>query len=379
MKKIICTLLMTITAFCACHASFAKTPKNQQMEQQFQKIDKNLNAMIGQMLIFGMRGQTLAEDTEIQKMLAEGKAGGIILFYTHGNIVPYNLANKAQIISLIKELKDTSPYPLFIGVDQEGGKVQRLSSKNGFKDYPTAYSLGKIDKEKHTYQVAGEIAAELKECGFNLNFAPSVDLHNPNSPAIGKVERAFHETALKTFHHAYAYANAMKKNGVIPAIKHFPGHGNAIKDTHEGFTDITVTWQDKELIPYTEFIKKKYDGMIMVAHVYHKNLDKAFPASLSNNCITKLLRKKMKFNGVVITDDMQMGAIVKHYSLKESIYRAITAGNDILLFSNNFKYDPKLPEQVYTCVVELVNEGKISKERIKESWQRIRKLKLEYL
>lgn len=378
MKRAFIVILFIIMACSHSSQSAASMQTQQELEQKLQKIDNNLQAMIGQMLMFGMRGQSLAEDVEIQKMLSDGKVGGIILFYTHGNIVPYNLANKAQIISLINELQKNSPYPLFIGVDQEGGKVQRLSSKNGFKDFPTAYSLGKIDNEEHTFQAAEEIAVTLRECGFNLNFAPSVDLHNPNSPAIGAKERAFHATALKTFQHAYAYAGAMKKNDIIPTIKHFPGHGNAIKDTHEGFTDITATWQDKELLPYAEFIKKDYDGMIMVAHVYHKKLD-SVPASLSYNCITKLLRQKMKFNGVVITDDMQMGAIVKHYSLKESIYKAIMAGNDILLFSNNFKYDPKLPEQVHTCIVELVNEGKISKERIKQSWQRIRKLKLAYL
>lgn len=378
MKRYFTAIFFIIMAFFYTTQSFASTQAHQQTEQQLQKIDSNLQAMIGQMLMFGMRGQSLNEDIEIQKMLAAGKVGGIILFYTHGNIVPYNLANKTQIINLINELQKTSPYPLFIGVDQEGGKVQRLSSKNGFKNYPTAYSLGRIDNEEHTFQAAKEIAAALSECGFNLNFAPCVDLHNPNSPAIGAKERAFHATALKTFQHAYAYAKAMRKNGIIPAIKHFPGHGNAIKDTHEGFTDITAAWQDKELLPYAEFIKKKYDGMIMVAHVYHKKLDTA-PASLSYNCITKLLRQKMKFNGVVITDDMQMGAIVRHYTLKESIYKAITAGNDILLFSNNFKYDPKLPEQVYNCIAELVSEGKISKDRINESWQRIRKLKLTYL
>lgn len=350
---------------------------NLKYEKQFQQIDSDLHAMIGQMLMFGMRGQSLAEDTEIKNMLAEGKAGGIILFYTHGNIVPYNLANKSQIQKLIAELKSASKYPLFVAVDQEGGKVQRLSSKNGFTDYPTAYSLGKKDDE-NTYQVAKKIAMELKECGFNVNFAPSVDLHNPNSPAIGAKERAFHETALETINHAYAYAKAMKKNGVVPALKHFPGHGNALKDTHKGFTDITATWQEKELLPYAKFIDKEYDGMIMVAHVYHKHLD-SVPASLSYNAVTKLLRERLKFSGVVITDDMQMGAVVNHYSLKDSIYRAITAGNDILLFSNNFKYDPKLPEKVYNCVVELVQEGKISPKRIQESWYRIRRLKTAYL
>ncbi len=355
----------------------ADNAENLQNEKLYQEIDGSLDAMIGQMLMFGMRGQSLAEDPEIQKMLEQGKAGGIILFYTHGNIVPYNLAEKKQIISLISELKAASKYPLFTAVDQEGGKVQRLSSKNGFTDYPTAYELGKQDDE-HTYQTAKKIALELKECGFNVNFAPCVDLHNPNSPAIGAKGRAFHETALETINHAYAYAKAMKKNGIVPTLKHFPGHGNALKDTHKGFTDITAAWQDKELLPYTRFIDKEYDGMIMIGHVYHKNLDDV-PASLSYNAITKLLRGRLKFGGVVITDDMQMGAIVNHYSLKESIYKAITAGNDILLFSNNFKYDPKLPEKAYACIQELVAEGKISAKRIQESWYRIRRLKSSYL
>ena len=158
----------------------------------------------------------------------------------------------------------------------------------------------------------------------------------------------------------------------------FRSHGNAMSDTHAGFTDISSHWQDNELLPYNKFIEKKFDGMIMAAHVYHKNLD-SVPASLSYNAITKLLRQRMNYSGVVITDDMQMGAIVKQYSLKESIHKAIMAGNDILLFSNNFKYDPKLPEQVHACIAELVQEKKIPVKRIQDSWQRIRKLKSSYL
>lgn len=376
MKKLFLAFILFAAAFAAqtAHAGDTADLRN---EKLYREIDNNLSAMIGQMLMFGMRGQHLADDPEIAKMLTEGKAGGIILFYTHGNIVPYNLADRNQITSLINELNTASRYPLFIGIDQEGGKVQRLSSKNGFKDYPTAYELGKLDDE-HTYQTAKEIAAELKSCGFNVNFAPCVDLHNAKSPAIGAKGRAFHETAIETINHAYAYAKAMKKSGIVPALKHFPGHGSALGDTHQGFTDITATWQDKELLPYTKFIEKEYDGMIMVGHVYHKHLD-SDPASLSYNAVTKLLRQRMQFGGVVITDDMQMGAIINHYSLKDSIYKAITAGNDILLFSNNFKYDPKLPEKVYTCIQELVAEGKISPKRIQESWYRIRKMKSAYL
>lgn len=370
--------VLLVCAFCLFFAqtSPAIASKNDN-EKKYEEIDGSLDAMIGQMLIFGMRGQHLDEDKEIKKMLGDGKIGGIILFYTHGSIVPYNLANKKQIKELTAELKTASKYPLFVAADQEGGKVQRLNAKNGFKDYPTAYSLGKTDDD-NTYSVASEIAGDLKECGFNLNFAPIADLHNPNSPAIGAKERAFHETALAVFNHSYAYVKAMKKNGIVPTLKHFPGHGNAAHDTHKGLTDITASWQDKELLPYTKFIEKDYDGMIMVGHLYHKYLDKE-PASLSYNAVTKLLRQRMKFKGVVITDDMQMGAIVNHYSLKESIYKAISAGNDILLFNNNYKYDPKLPEKVYGCIKELVSEGKISPRRIQESWFRIRRLKAEYL
>ena len=370
-KSILCILFINLLI----STSYANAYTNS--EEAFKTIDNDFNAMIGQMLMIGMRGQSLSEDQEVQKMLKQGKVGGVILFYSHGDLTPYNLANKTQIQKLIQELKNTSKYPLFIAVDQEGGKVQRLSHKNGFKDYPTALSLGKKDS-KNTYATAKQIALELKECGFNVNFAPSVDIHNPQSPAIGSKERAFSPIAIEVIEHSYAYAKAMKKTNIIPTLKHFPGHGNALKDSHLGFTDITNTWQEKELLPYKRFIEKEYNGMIMVAHVYHKQIDDK-PASLSHNAITKLLRNRLKFNGVVITDDMQMGAINKHYSLKDSIYLAIQAGNDILLFSNNFKYDPKLPEKVYTCIVELVNEGKISKQRIQESWERIRKMKTEYM
>ena len=374
--KYIFSIFLFIVSFCPF---FSMVYANNQLSNQekLSFIDNDLNAMIGQMLMVGMRGKTLNEDKEVKKMLEQGELGGIILFYSHGELTPYNLANKVQIQNLTQEIKQISKYPIFIGIDQEGGKVQRLSLKNGFTNYPTALELGQKES-KNTYNVAKQIALELQECGFNLNFAPSVDIHNPKSPAIGAKERAFSPIAMEVIEHAYAYAKAMKKNKIIPTLKHFPGHGNALKDSHLGFTDITNTWQEKELLPYKRFIEKKYDGMIMVAHVYHKQLDDK-PASLSYNAITTLLRKRLGFSGVVITDDMQMGAINKHYSLKESIYLAIQAGNDILLFSNNFKYDPKLPKKVYDCILELIAEGKISEQRIKESWERIKKVKKEYL
>ena len=378
-SKHFCTLFICAALlFSLPQTSFAQGSAPQKKDDsKLQAIDGNLSAMVGQMLLLGFRGTELSHDPSMIRILQEGKIGGVILFYTHGKIVPYNLASPEQIINLTNELNTYSKYPLFIGIDQEGGKVQRISSKNGFKDWPSAATLAKNTTE-NTFTQANEMANTLASLGFNLNFAPVVDLLDPKSPAIGARGRAFHETALVTTDHATAFAKAMEHAGVIPVLKHFPGHGSAAKDSHLGFTDITKTWREKELVPYKNMIADGFQGMIMTGHVYHAELDDK-PASLSYNITTKLLREKLGFKGVIVTDDMQMGAVIQHYSLKESILLTIQAGTDILLFGNNLKYDPELPTKIYDSIMELIAEGKISKERIEESWKRIRAMKEYYL
>lgn len=376
--QLLCTFLFCFGLILNPHIGFAQGAAPQEIDDsKLQAIDGDLSAMVGQMLLLGFRGTDLTQDPSMLKVLQEGKVGGVILFYTHGNLVPYNLASAEQIINLTTKLNSYSKYPLFIGIDQEGGQVQRISSKNGFKNWPSAAELGKGSLES-TFQSANEMANTLSSLGFNVNFAPVVDLLDTRSPAIGARGRAFHETALVTTDQATAFAEGMKRAGVIPVLKHFPGHGSAQKDTHLGFTDITKTWRDKELLPYKNMIADGFDGMVMTAHVYHTEFDDK-PASLSYNITTKLLRDKLKFKGVIITDDMQMGAIVQHYSLKESVLLTIQAGTDILLFGNNLKYDPELPTKIYNHIMELIAEGKISKERIAESWARIRAMKEYYL
>lgn len=341
------------------------------------EIDNNISAMVGQMLILGINGTDIQQDPEMANALKNGSVGGVILFYTNGIHTPYNIASPTQIKKFITQIKNISKYPPFISVDQEGGKVQRLLPKNGFNQWLSATQLGKIDATTTHLQALG-IAEELNQVGFNVNFAPVVDLFNKKSPAIGAKERAFHKNPLIVTAHAEAYAKAMKKNKIIPVLKHFPGHGFAQKDSHLGLTDITDSWVKDELIPYQNLIQNKYNGMIMTAHVYHQGLDDK-PATLSHAITTKLLREQLGFDGVVVTDDMQMGAIVQQYSMKESIYYAINAGADILLFGNNLKFDPLLYQKAHTYIMELIAENQISKERIKQSWQRIRQLKETYL
>lgn len=372
-KKIILSFILLSWLFSPflCMAKASKTYAN------FDDIDNNLSAMIGQMLVLGINGTDINHDPEMANALKNGRVGGVILFYTNGIHTPYNISSPAQIKNFITQIKNASKYPPIISVDQEGGKVQRLLPQNGFKQWKSAEQLGKADTNI-TYNQANAMAKELAHAGFNVNYAPVVDLLDKKSPAIGAKERAFHKNPYVVTAHAEAYVKAMKENHIVSSLKHFPGHGFAKKDSHLGLTDITKTWVEDELIPYQTFIDQGYDGMVMIAHVYHQGLGTK-PASLSYNIITKLLREKMGFNGVVVTDDMQMGAIIKQYTMKESLYYAINAGVDILLFGNNLKFDPLLYEKAHTYIMELVAENKISKERITQSWQRIRKLKEEYI
>ncbi len=366
--KIVFLLSISITSV---NPSFAKN------KHLFDEIDNDLSLMAGQMILAGFKGTSLVEDPSTIEALKAGKLGNVILFYRHKGIAPHNLASPEQITALIEEIKSSSPYPVFIGIDQEGGLVQRISSRNGFKDWQSAQKLGQ-SSTKDTYKSAKDMGNSLAKLGFNLNFAPSVDLLDPNSPAIGKLERSFSDDPAQVFQHAKAFVLGMEENNIVSALKHFPGHGSAMADSHEGFTDVTNTWTEEELIPYKMMIEDNFSGMIMTAHVYNAHLDDK-PASLSHKISTKILREQLGFKGVIISDDMQMKAVSSHYSLKETVYLAILGGSDILLFGNNLEYDQDLAIKVHTAILELVAEGKISEERIRESWQRIRTLKENYL
>ncbi len=339
----------------------------------FDEIDNNLSLMAGQMILTGFKGTSLSEDPSTIEALKAGTLGNVILFYSHKGVAPHNLASAKQIKALIEEINSYSRYPLFIGIDQEGGLVQRISSRNGFKDWQSAQKLGQ-SSTKDTYKSAKDMGNSLAQLGFNLNFAPSVDLLDPNSPAIGKLERSFSKDPAQVVKHAKAFVRGMEENNIVSALKHFPGHGSAMADSHEGFTDVTNTWTEEELIPYKMMIEDNFSGMIMTAHVYNAKLDNK-PASLSYKITTKILREQLGFKGVIISDDMQMKAVSSHYSLKDTVYLAIQGGSDILLFGNNLEYDKDLAKKVHSAILELVADGKITEERIKESWQRIRAIK----
>ncbi len=198
----------------------------------------DISIMAGSMLMLGFRGMDVTPQDDIYTALAEQKIGGVILFsrdVESGG--PRNIASPEQVKNLISQLRAAAPGNIFVAVDQEGGQVQRLTARHGFVPWPSAQKLG-AGSAAHTYTQIRDLSGQLTEAGFNLNFAPCVDLDHPESPAIGRLQRAFSDAPHLVTAHTRAYVEALNDNGIISCLKHFPGHGSARSDTHNEFTDI---------------------------------------------------------------------------------------------------------------------------------------------
>lgn len=337
-----------------------------------------LEKRIGQMLMVGFHGTYAPKESQICKDIERYNLGAVILFDYNpvDNNTPKNIATKKQLATLTKELQACSrDGKLLIAVDQEGGKVQRLKSKYGFYgNFPKASDVVKMDqsKIKETYT---KMSKELSSVGINYDLAPVVDLDiNRKNHVIHGLGRSFGKDPKVVAAYASVFIDAMHSNGVLTSLKHFPGHGSSLGDTHKGFVDITNLWNEVELEPY-RLLKEKADT-VMVAHVFNQNIDTQYPASLSYNTITKLLRWKLGYHGVVITDDLQMGAISQKYGLKNTLKLAINAGDDILLIGNQL--DPKKTvstKKLVETIVTLVQSGEVKEENINKAYKRIQGLK----
>jgi len=339
--------------------------------------DDKLKKMIGRMLIVGFTNETIDKNSEIVKQINKYSIGGVILFdrfYDDRKKVK-NIRNPKQLQLLTKNLKEFSNKALIISVDQEGGKVARLKPKYGFEATGSAKVISELDAYMtgRTYENLAQI---LHENGINCDFAPVVDLAvNPKNKVIYKLKRSYGNDPKDVIMHASVFMDRLEKRNILSVLKHFPGHGSSLGDSHKGFVDITNTWSPIELEPYKELIKTGKVKMIMTAHVFNKNLDDKYPATLSYKINTNLLRKKMGYDGVIISDDLQMKAISKHYSLKEAVTLSINSGVDILLFGNQLA--SQNIDELVEVILQQVKDGKIKLSRIKESNKRISALHVE--
>ena len=353
-----------------------------------------LDEQIGQMINIGFSGDT-PDHPAVKTVLTQikrGEIGGVTLFSATAANSPRtnhqspdvtggtndNIKTPEQVKQLIAALKESATtHPLFVCVDQEGGLVQRLNSRNGFPNFKTAAWTAENMTEQQAYDMYCQLSSVLADIGFNFNFAPVVDIRRDyKSPAITKKRRSFGKNAATVTKFAEQVIKASDSCGIATSLKHFPGHGSAKKDSHLGFVDITNNWQPDELLPYKTLISEGLARSVMVSHVFNRNLDENFPASLSKNIITGILRHELGFDGVVISDDLQMGAIKYHYSLQETVIQAISAGTDILVFSNNLgESDAELPQKIIAIVKQAVSDGQITAEQIEQAFERIVKLK----
>ncbi len=333
--------------------------------------DNILKKMIGRMLIVGFDGESATKESRIVKYLKEYELGGVILFDRHfsNRAKTKNISSPEQLKNLTLSLKSFAFKPLIISVDQEGGKVARLKPAYGFQATPSAKTVSEMDEymSRHVYD---NLAKTLKESGINCNFAPVVDLAlNPQNRVITGLKRSYSNDPKEVAKYAKIFMDSLQDKNIISVLKHFPGHGSSLEDSHNGFVDISKTWSEIELEPYIELIKSKNAYMIMTAHVFNSNLDPLYPATLSYKTNTKLLREKLGYKGVIVSDDLQMGAVAKHYTLKEIVTLSINSGVDMLLFGNQLSTQ-NIDELVETILVQ-IKSGAIPLNRILESNKRV--------
>ncbi|HCD9236030.1 glycoside hydrolase family 3 protein [Elizabethkingia anophelis] len=363
MNKFFFYTFLTISVFLSPEYSAQYQPKNinkQELEKARQWVDKTYNSLsqdekLGQLFITALyTNKDQNHINFVRQLVNKEKIGGIILMQD----------NAAQEIELVNEFQESSRVPLLIGMDAEWGLYQRIAAAHKF---PWAITLGAIQDDKLIYEMASKIASDAKRMGVNWDFAPVVDVNtNPSNPIIGN--RSFGSDVQNVIRKGLAYSNGLQDNGVLAAIKHFPGHGDTDKDSH---MDLPVVkhnidrLNNTELAPFKALMDKNVGG-VMVAHLYVPALEtkSGIPASVSYSIITDLLKKKFGYKGLIITDALNMGAVASRYKAGELDKKAFAAGNDIMLFSQGVSEGKKLIQQA-------IDSGEIPQSRIEESVKKI--------
>ena len=365
-KLLLSTIIFVATAATSFSAQKATLP------------DSTLRQYAAKMLMVGFKGDSVTDSSDAARYVRDLKVGGIILFDVDltgtAKIGSRNITSKERLTKMTADLQRYAGGNLLIAIDQEGGMVRRLRPEYGYSQTVSQEYLGKINSRDTTMKYAERMAKEIKESGVNVNLAPLIDVNvNPECPVIGALHRSYSSDTAIVSNNAKWSIEAHHRNGVLCAVKHFPGHGSSASDSHYGLTDVTDTWQSYELAPFRELISSGKVDMVMTAHIFQRNLDPEYPATLSKKIIDGVLRKQLGFEGVVLTDDMYMQGIIDNYKVEDAIVLAINAGADILVMGNNIStgYEPERPFHIVDMIVRAVKEGRIDQQRLIESNRRI--------
>ncbi|KTC95870.1 glycosyl hydrolase [Legionella geestiana] len=342
-----------------------------------------LRHKIAQMLIMGFEGTHIDADSPVSRWLCEEGLGGVLLFdkNLHTGTFGKNLRDRTQIRALnttLQALSQEGPgagMPLLIAVDYEGGAVDRLRHIPGCPPTLDARTLAALSEDEQ-HRAIETMANTLASLGFTLNFAPVVDLALTHDEGIiGKLGRSYSACPEEVLTVARRFVKVFERLGIKTAFKHFPGHGSAAGDTHLGCVDVTESFQPDELVPYKSLGATDGDpSMVMTAHVINRRLDASgLPATLSRPMLTGLLRESFGFQGVIVSDDLQMHAIAHHYTLEDALTMTVNAGADMLIFGNQWG------EISATAVIDalegLVQSGRVDAARIEDAFKRVCALK----
>ncbi|MGE0212511.1 MAG: glycoside hydrolase family 3 N-terminal domain-containing protein [Parvibaculaceae bacterium] len=329
----------------------------------------------GQMVITGFEGTRPSSPgfVEIRRDLEAGRIGGV-LFLGH------NIASPAEVREMTRILKACRcPLPPLIAVDEEGGWVERLGTREGFTYTPSAMRIAGRGLEEAARQY-DRLAAEVAGAGFNLNLAPVVDLDEGRAnPIIGRIARSFSDRPLVVHAFARVFIESHRKLGVLTSLKHFPGHGSSVSDPHFGPSDVTASWDEGELMPYWTLLEDGLVDTVMVGHLRNRHW-KGVASLAPSDAVERLLRQQIGFDGVVLTDDLDMGAVeAASPKFDTRIERAVLAGSDILVVGNHPRHRRNVGETIQRAILSAVTAGRLDIARIAASYERIRKLKARLL
>ena len=366
---------LLIAAALACFGvAVAGQACDSEPQQSAETERSRLDAMIGQMIMVGFAGRSVndAEVVAVHDQLASGVVGGVVLY-------PDNIGAPEKLRALTTYLREakSSPVP-FIAVDQEGGLVQRLTRRTGHGYFPSARSVGanpRFAEPEAAERLYAPMAEELAGAGFNLNFGPVVDLSlNPHNYVIVQRDRSFGADPNTVAALAGAFIRAHRAAGVATVAKHFPGHGSSSADSHKTLADISSTWREIEIEPYRILAKEGLLDGVMIGHLYHPRFSDGamLPASLSGRAVAAL--RDIGFTGVVVSDDMEMGA-VGDYTLEDRVVKAVNAGTDLLVFSNVALRDPELGPKLHAIIADALRDGRIARARVEKAYGKIIRLK----
>lgn len=335
----------------------------------------SLEQMAGQMIVVGFQGDSV-DDAAVVALRAEleaGRLGGVMLLKT-------NIASLDAVAEMNAAFRAASPDLLpLITLDQEGGAVERLTRDVGFTEIPSAADIAASNSAAAAEAIYADMAQSVAALGFSVNFGPVADVNlNSKNQVIARFGRAYSADPQLVADYDAAFIAAHHAAGLLTALKHFPGHGSSTADSHEGFVDITETWQKIELEPYRALIAAGDVDMIMAGHLYHADYTDAgtqTPSSLSPQWIDGVLRGELGYDGVVISDDLEMGAIRDHFTLEQTVTKAVRAGMDVLLFSNTADYRAGLGQEILDIMLAEAAADPDFAARIAQSYQRILALK----